>query len=79
MESPRKRTPEEWRGYRRLGMAVIASAVEDLKSPPLAGKESVRARESARAFLMDSNPNLKFWCGVANFNMNAILQKHGPA
>jgi hypothetical protein len=50
-------------------MAVIASAVQDLKKPTRAGKESVWARESARAFLTVSNPNLKFWCGVANFDM----------
>jgi hypothetical protein len=25
--------PQEWRGYRRLGAAVIASAVRDLEKP----------------------------------------------
>jgi hypothetical protein len=43
-----------------------------------AGKESGWARESARAFLTVSNPNLKFWCGVADFDMNAILRKYWP-
>jgi hypothetical protein len=78
MESSRKRPPEEWRGYQRLGVAVIASAVQDLKKPMRAGKESVWARESARAFLTVSNPNLTFWCGVADVDMNAILRKYWP-
>jgi hypothetical protein len=78
MESSRKRTPEEWRGYKRLGMAVIASAVQDLRKPTRAGKESGGARESARAFLTVSNPNLKFWCSVADFDMNTILRKYWP-
>src|SRR5712691_667735 len=77
-ERSHRGTPPEWRGYRRLGMAVIASAVQDLMKPTRAGKESVWARESARAFLMVSNPNLKFWCGVADFDMNAILRKYWP-
>ena len=78
MEWRPKRPPEEWRGYQRLGVAVIASAVQDLKKPTRAGKESVWARESARAFLTVSNPNLKFWCGVADFDINAILRKYWP-
>ena len=79
MEWQQKRPSEEWwRGYQRLGMAVIASAVQDLKKPTRAGKESEWAGESARAFLTVSNPNLKFWCGVADFDMNAILRKHCP-
>jgi len=57
-------------------MAVIASAGQDLKKPTRAGKESVWSRESARAFLMVSNPHLKFWCGVADFDMNAILRTY---
>ena len=71
-----KQTPQEWRGYRRLGAAVIASAVQDLEKPMRAGAKSVRAGESARAFLMISNPNLKFWCEVANFDVNAILRTY---
>jgi hypothetical protein len=78
MESSRKRTPEAWRGYQRLGLAVIASAVQDLKKPTRAGTGSVWAKESARAFLTVSNPNLKFWCGVADFDMNVILRKYWP-
>jgi hypothetical protein len=76
MEWRQKRPPEEWRGYQRLGVAVIASAVQDLKKPTRAGKESVQAGESARAFLTVSNSNLKFWCGVADFDMNAILRTY---
>ena len=64
--------PQE-RGYRRLGAAVIVSAVRDLEKPTRAGGESVRAGESAREFLTVSNSNLKFWCRVADVNMNAIL------
>ena len=71
-----KQTPQEWRGYRRLGAAVIASAVRDLEKPTRAGRKSVRAGASARAFLMISNPNLKFWCQVANFDVNAILRSY---
>jgi len=58
---------ELWRnsGFTRLGIAVIASAVQDLKKPTRAGKESVWTREFVRAFLPVSNPNLKCWCGVA--------------
>ena len=78
MEWRQKRPTEEWRGYQRLGVAVIASAVQDLKKPTRVGKSTVSARESARAFLTGPNPNLKFWCGVADFDMNAILQKYWP-
>ncbi len=69
-----KQTPQEWRGYERLGAAVIASAVRDLEKPMRAGGESVRAGEAARAFLMISNSNLEFWCQVWNFDVNAILR-----
>ena len=68
-------TPQE-RGYRRLGAAVIVSAVRDLAKPTRAGGESVRAGESARAFLTVSNSHLKFWCRVADVDMNAILRKY---
>ena len=77
MEWRQRRTPQEWRGYQRLGAAVIASAVRDLEKPTRVGVESVRAGESARAFLAVSNPNLKFWCHVADLDMNAILRKYG--
>ena len=76
MECREKPTPQEWSGYQRLGAAVIASAVRDLKKPMLAGGESLRAKESAWAFLAVSNPSLKFWCGVADFDMSAILRKY---
>ena len=66
----------EWRGYQRLGTAVIASAVRDFEKPTRVGGEAVRARESARAFLAVSNRYLKFWCRVADFDMNAILRKY---
>jgi hypothetical protein len=42
-----------------------------------AGGESVRAGESARAFLTVSNSNLKFWCRVADVDMNTILRTYG--
>ena len=64
------------RGYRRLGAAVIVSAVRDLAKPTRAGGESVRAAASARAFLTVSNSHLKFWCRVADVDMNAILRKY---
>jgi hypothetical protein len=67
--------PQE-RGYRRLGAAVIVSAVRDLEKPARAGGESVRAGESARAFLTVSNSNLRFWCRVADVDMNAILRTY---
>jgi hypothetical protein len=51
--------PQE-RGYRRLGAAVIVSAVRDLEKPTRAGGEAVRAGASARAFLTVSNSHLKF-------------------
>ena len=79
MECPEKPTPEEWHGYRRLGAAVIASAVRDLEKPARVGGESLRAGESAQAFLAGSNPSLKFWCRVADFDMNAILRKSRTA
>lgn len=69
-------TPLE-RGYRRLGAAVIVSAVKDLEKPTQAGGESVRVGEAARAFLTVSNANLKFWCRVADVDMNAILRTYG--
>jgi hypothetical protein len=68
-------TPQE-RGYRRLGAAVIVSAIRDLEKPTRVGGESVRAGESARAFLTVSNSNLKFWCRVADVDMNAILRTY---
>src|SRR5437773_12328663 len=64
-ERRQRETPQE-RGYRRLGAAVIVSAVRDLEKPTRAGGESVRAGESARAFLTVSNAHLKFWCCVAD-------------
>jgi hypothetical protein len=72
MERREKQTPQGWPGYQRLGAAVIASAVRDFEKPTRVGG-SVRAGESARAFLAVSNPNLKFWCYVADLDMNAIL------
>ena len=74
-EQRNRETPLE-RGYRRLGAAVIVSAVRDLEKPTRAGGESVRAGESARAFLTVSNSNLKFWCRVADVDMNAILRTY---
>jgi len=55
---------------------VILSAVRDLEKPTRAGGESVRAGESARAFLTVSNSHLKFWCRVADVDMNAILRTY---
>ena len=69
-------TPPELCGYRRLGAAVIVSAVRDLEKPTRAGGASVRAGESARVFLTVSNSNLKFWCRVADVDMNAILRTY---
>jgi hypothetical protein len=71
------REPPQEGGYRRLGAAVIVSAVRDLEKPTRAGAESVQAGASARAFLTVSNANLKFWCGVADVDMNAILRTYG--
>ena len=56
---------------------MIVSAVRDLEKPTRAGAESVRAGESARAFLTVSNSHLKFWCRVADVDMNAILRTYG--
>ena len=56
---------------------MIVSAVRDLEKPTRAGGESVRAGESARVFLTVSNSNLKFWCRVADIDMNAILRTYG--
>jgi hypothetical protein len=67
--------PQE-RGYRRLGAAVIVSAVRDYEKPTRAGKGSVRAGESARAFLTVSNSNLEFWCRVADVDLNTILRTY---
>ena len=36
----------------------------------------MRAGESAREFLTVSNSNLKFWCGVADVDMNRILRTY---
>ena len=72
-ERTNRETPQE-RGYRRLRAVVIVSAVRDLEKPTRAGGESVRAGESAREFLTVSNSNLKFWCRVADLDMNAILR-----
>ena len=55
---------------------MIVSAVRDLEKPTRAGGESVQAGESARAFLTVSNSNLKFWCRVADVDMNAILRTY---
>jgi hypothetical protein len=73
-ERSHRETPLE-RGYRRLVAAVIVSAVRDLEKLTRAGG-SVRAGESARAFLTISNANLKFWCRVADVDMNAILRTY---
>ena len=76
MEYRAKPTPQEWRGYQRLGAAVIASAVHDFEKPTRVGGESLGAGELAWAFLAVSNPSLEFWCRVADFDMNAILRKY---
>ena len=55
---------------------MIVSAVRDLEKPTRVEGVSVRARESARAFLTVSNSNLKFWCRVADLDMNANLRKY---
>ena len=55
---------------------MIVSAVRDLEKPTRAGGASVRAGESARAFLTVSNSNLKFWCRVADVDMNMILRTY---
>jgi len=73
----RNREPPQECGYRRLGAAVIVSAVRDLEKPTRAGGASVRAGESARAFLTVSNSRLKFWCRVADVDMNVILRTYG--
>ena len=62
-------TPQE-RGYRRLGAAVIVSAVRDLERSTGAGGRS------ARKFLTVSNSHLKFWCRVADVDMNVILRTY---
>src|SRR5712692_7029504 len=74
-ERSNRETPQE-RGYRRLGAAVIVSAVRDLEKPTRAGGASVRAGESARAFLTVSNSNLKFWCRVADVDVHATLRTY---
>jgi len=75
-ERRHRELPQEW-GYRRLGAAVIVSAVRDLEKPTRAGGASGRVGASARAFLTISNANLKFWCRVADVDMNAILRTYG--
>ena len=55
---------------------MIVSALRDLEKPTRAGGESVRAGESAREFPTVSNSNLKFWCRVADVDMNAILRTY---
>ena len=55
---------------------MIVSAVRDLEKPTRARGESVQAGASARAFLTVSNSNLKFWCRVADVDMNAILRTY---
>ena len=57
---------------------MIVSAVRDLEKATRAGGESVRAGESARAFLTVSNSNLEFWCRLADVDMNAILRTYSP-
>ena len=51
MECPEKPTPQEWRGYQRLGAAVIASAVKDLKKPTRVGGKSLRLKPLPRRLL----------------------------
>ena len=58
------------------GAAVIVSAVRNLEVPTRGGGASVRAGESARAFLTVSNSNLKFWCRLADVDMNTILRTY---
>jgi hypothetical protein len=40
------------------------------------GGASVRAGESARAFLTVSNSNLKLWCRVADVDVNTIVRTY---
>ena len=63
------REPPKERGYRRLGAAVI-DLCRDLETPTRAGAASVQAGAIRGAFLTVSNANLKFWCHVADVDMN---------
>ena len=67
-------TPPEWLSTSGGGSDCVA--VRDLEKPTRAGGASVRAGESARAFLTVSNSNLKFWCRVADVDMNVILRTY---
>ena len=55
---------------------MIVSAVRDLEKPTRAAGASGRVGASARAFLTISNANLKFWCRVADVDMNVILRTY---
>jgi hypothetical protein len=72
-ERSNREAPQE-RAYRRLGAAVILSAVRDLEKPTRAGRESGPAGVSAREFLSVANSSLTFWCRVADVDMNVILR-----
>src|SRR5262245_8147190 len=72
-----KHTPQEWRGYRRLGAAVMASAVRDLETLMRAGRNFRTSGSGRTRILDDLEPQLKFWCQVANFDVNAILRTDG--
>ena len=55
---------------------MIVSAVRDVEKPTR-GEERPYGRESsARAFLTVSNSNLKFWCRVADVDVNTILRTY---
>ncbi len=50
-----------------LGAAVILRAVEDVRA------KDMRERQRAREFICRPNPELEFWCAVADFDASVIV------
>lgn len=61
-------------GLKRLGIAVIQKAVEDLKHKPTGNDFRDQDLISAKEFLLVENADLTFWCDLAGFNPEAIVE-----
>lgn len=60
---------------RRLASAVLIQAVGDLQRG-LIGRPSYDDQfQSAKQLLCADNPDLIFWCGLANINAEAVVER----
>jgi hypothetical protein len=62
-------------GLKRLSIAVIQKAVEDLQIRATGNDFRDRDLISAKEFLLVANEDLAFWCDLCGFNMQAVVDR----